>query len=195
MKMPFCLIAAVALTLPSTTNAGPAARDPGVNTRQREQHHRVAQGTRSGQLTAAERKDVAKEQQAIRKEEREFKSDGKLTIDERKELQKDLNQASKNIYEQKHDAEVRPSTTSPRDPFVNGRQAVQQGRIAEGVKSGELTRPEAARLYHQQQVIRREERVYKAEGKLTPAERKDLHQDLNKTSSDIYKQKHDAQSR
>lgn len=82
-----------------------------------------------------------------------------------------------------------------RDPGVNTRQAVQRGRIAEGVKSGELTRPEAARLRHEQRAIRREERAYKADGKLTPAERNDLNQDLNKASADIYKQKHDSQTR
>src|SRR5881397_2717112 len=136
--MTISLLAAVATaTLISTIQAGPGARDPGVNARQRAQHARVAQGVRSGELTPSETRDIAKEQRAIRQEEREFKSDGKLTVEERKELRQDLNQASKNIYEQKHDAEVRPHTT-PRDPLVNSRQAVQHGRIAEGVKSGEL---------------------------------------------------------
>ncbi len=36
-----------------------------------------------------------------------------------------------------------------RDPGVNARQRAQHARIAEGVKSGELTRPEAARLRHE----------------------------------------------
>jgi hypothetical protein len=188
------MAALMALAIDSTIQAEPGARDPGVNARQRAQHARVAQGVRSGELTPAETREIAKEQRSIRQEEREFKADGKLTVAERKELHQDLNQASRNIYEQKHDADVRVHTT-PRDPVVNSRQAVQRARIGEGAKSGELTRPEAARLRQEQRAIRREERAYKADGQLTPAERKDLNQDLNKASADIYKQKHDSQTR
>lgn len=85
----------------------PAVRDPGVNTRQHVQRDRVGQGVRSGELTKSETKELAAEQRAIRKEEREYKSDGKLTKDERKDLHQDLNAASKNIYEEKHDDEKR----------------------------------------------------------------------------------------
>jgi hypothetical protein len=38
-------------------------------------------------------------------------------------------------------------------------------------------------------------RAYRADGKLTPAERKDLHQDLNQTSKDIHQEKHDSETR
>ncbi len=85
----------------------PAVRDPGVNARQGFQRDRIGQGVRSGELTKDEAKQLAGEQRAIRKEERAYKSDGKLTKDERKDLHQDLNAASKDIYEQKHDAEKR----------------------------------------------------------------------------------------
>ena len=81
--------------------------DPGVNARQHRQHERIEQGVRSGQLTRQERKKLAAEQRAIRKEERAYKADGKLSKEERKDLQQDLNAASKHIYEEKHDAEHR----------------------------------------------------------------------------------------
>lgn len=50
-------------------------------------------------------------------------------------------------------------------------------------------------LREQPRAIRQEERSHKADGQLTPQERKDLHQDLNNLSKDIYKEKHDADSR
>jgi polyhydroxyalkanoate synthesis regulator phasin len=118
---------------------------------------------------------------------------GKLTAEERRKLQSDLNKTSRDIHTEKHDAEVR--TPAPRDPGVNARQVRQQERIGQGIKSGELTGKEAVRLEREERAVRVEERAYKADGKLTPAERKDLHQDLNKVSSDIYKQKHDGQTR
>ncbi len=85
----------------------PTVRDPGVNARQGFQRDRIGQGVRSGELTKDEAKQLAGEQRAIRKEERAYKSDGKLTKDERKDLHQDLNAASKDVYEQKHDAEKR----------------------------------------------------------------------------------------
>ena len=170
---------------------GAGIRDKGVNARQRNQQERIAEGVRSGELTKSEAKGLEKEERNIRQEERQFKSDGKLTLQERQKLHSDLNKTSKDIYSEKHDAEVR----TPRDPVVNARQRNQQERIAEGVKSGQLTGREAVRLEREERAVRVEERAYKADGKLTPAERKDLNQDLNKVSRDIYNQKHDAQTR
>lgn len=82
-------------------------RDPGANQRQANQHGRIEQGIRSGQLTKDEAKQLAAGQRAIRQEEREYKADGTLTKDERKDLHQDLNAASKEIYSEKHDAEQR----------------------------------------------------------------------------------------
>jgi hypothetical protein len=83
----------------------------------------------------------------------------------------------------------------PRDPGVNARQHHQQHRVNEGIRSGELTGREARGLRQERNEIRREERAYKADGVLTREERKDLHQDLNEHSQDIYQQKHDDQQR
>lgn len=88
-------------------HAKPAKRDPGVNHRQRHQQGRIHQGAHSGQLTKDERKTLAQEQKAIRQQERAYKSDGVLTRDERRDLHQDMNRASKNIYNEKHDAETR----------------------------------------------------------------------------------------
>ena len=80
-------------------------------------------------------------------------------------------------------------------PVADQRQQNQKERIREGVKSGELTRPEAAKLRAEQRAIKAEKRMAKADGVVTPAERAKLHHDQNKASADIYKQKHDAQKR
>ena len=82
-------------------------RAPGVNHRQVHQRQRIHHGAHSGQLTKEEVKTLAQEQKAIRAQERAYKADGTLTQDERKDLHQDLNQASKNIYNEKHDAETR----------------------------------------------------------------------------------------
>ena len=81
------------------------------------------------------------------------------------------------------------------DPLVNKRQHHQMGRIHEGVKSGALTKPEARRLAHEQANIRKMERHFKSDGILTFRERGKLQRSLNRASHDIYRQKHDEQTR
>jgi hypothetical protein len=187
------LVVGCALAVAASTAFGAGVRDRAVNARQHEQQRRIGEGVRSGELTKSEAKGLEKEERDIRVEERQFKSDGKLSAEERRKLQTDLNKTSHDIYNQKHDAEAR--TPAPRDPGVNARQVRQQERIGQGLKSGQLTGGEAVRLEREERAVRVEERAYKADGKLTPAERKDLHQDLNKVSGDIYKEKHDGQTR
>lgn len=82
-----------------------------------------------------------------------------------------------------------------RDPRVNARQHHQAHRIGQGVRSGELTRHEARGLAGEQRDIRQLERAYKSDGKLTGAERRDLHHEQNQASRDIHRQKHDTQER
>ena len=81
------------------------------------------------------------------------------------------------------------------DPGINARQENQKDRIQQGVQSGELTKREAKRLRTEERGIRAEERAFKSDGTLDKTERKVLNQDLNHTSRQIYRQKHDTQTR
>jgi len=182
----FAVVILAATSLPIYAQGG-----AGVNQRQHNQRDRIQQGVQSGELNAREAHRLNQEQRQIREEERAYRADGKLDAAERKDLRQDQNQASRHIYNEKHDAQQR----SPRDPAVNARQANQRDRIQQGVRSGELTRAEAKGLRQEQRTIRTEERAYKSDGVLTPAERKDLHQDLNQASKDIYNEKHDTEKR
>jgi Skp family chaperone for outer membrane proteins len=190
------VLAALACVM-TAGQAGAGTRDPGVNARQQNQRARIQQGVRSGELTRRETRHVAEEQRDIRQLERGYKSDGKLTGAERHDLQHEQNQASRDIYKQKHDAQDRPAATTPgvRDPGVNERQANQTARIQEGVKSGELTRPEAQELRGERRDINGLEQAYKSDGTLSQDERQTLHQELNQQSKEIYEEKHDDQTR
>lgn len=190
-------IAAVALVAALPTFALAGTRDAGVNHRQANQQARIHQGAQSGQLTRGEAHRLEAEQRQIRREEHAFKSDGQLTGWERRDLQRDQNAASRDIYRQRHDGQVRPYAGNPavRDPGVNRIQHDQQARIAQGVRSGELTRDEAQALRGTERSIRAEERAYKSDGKLTVDERADLRQDLGAASRSIYLEKHDAERR
>lgn len=80
-------------------------------------------------------------------------------------------------------------------PLVRERQENQQERIGQGVKSGELTAKEAARLERQQRRIQHEKREAKADGTVTKAERAELRARQNAASRNIARQKHDGQVR
>lgn len=79
-------------------------------------------------------------------------------------------------------------------PIVTERQENQKQRIASGVENGSLNKREARRLRAQERGLQREKQVAKADGVVTPGERKELREDSKKISKRIYRQKHDAQS-
>lgn len=79
-------------------------------------------------------------------------------------------------------------------PRVDQRQANQDARIQKGVKSGELTRNEAARLEKGQDRIEKIEDKAKSDGKVTPRERARLDKAQDKQSVRIKKEKHDHQA-
>jgi hypothetical protein len=91
-------------------------------------------------------------------------------------------------------APVPPSTQKEQN--VQHRAHAQQTRIANGVKTGELTSGEAANLENKEQKLNKEATAMKAadNGKLTAADRAKLEQQQNKLSKQIYQQKHDAQT-
>jgi hypothetical protein len=80
-------------------------------------------------------------------------------------------------------------------PRLDTREHHQRERIAQGLHSGELTRPEARRLIGGEVGLHRAERYAKADGVVTRAERCRLEQRADRMSARIYRQKHDRQSR
>ncbi|MGO8793647.1 MAG: hypothetical protein ACLQLC_02395 [Candidatus Sulfotelmatobacter sp.] len=80
----------------------------------------------------------------------------------------------------------------PRVNQVNGREQNQQDRIANGEKNGTLTPGQASHLENREQHIDNQEKADMAahNGHLTKAEQKQLNKEQNKTSKQIYKDKH-----
>lgn len=74
------------------------------------------------------------------------------------------------------------------------RKENQQDRIAQGVKSGQLTAHETAHLENKEAAIDKETRTDRAAdgGKLTPAEKQQVNRQQNRVSHQIYTDKHNA---
>ena len=106
----FALIASLALapaaifaqTPATTTTTKPAT----INQRKENQQDRVAQGVKSGQLTAGETTHLEKQEAGINKEESGMRTqdNGHLTKQDRKTLRHQQNQESRRIYRDKHNA-------------------------------------------------------------------------------------------
>jgi hypothetical protein len=93
-----------------------------------------------------------------------------------------------------------PNTTATpgkNDYDINQRKIDQQDRIANGVKSGQLTAGETARLEHQEAGINKEERGMRAQdnGHLTKQDRSTIHSQQNQESRRIYRDKHNSKVR
>jgi len=85
------------------------------------------------------------------------------------------------------------STTPPADrPTINQRLENQHDRIVNGTKDDQLTRRERTTLRADDAAIRAQERVYRHanDGHLTNAERRQLTHELNRTSRQIYRDRH-----
>jgi hypothetical protein len=80
-------------------------------------------------------------------------------------------------------------------PRLDQREHNQRARIHQGVKSGELTRPEARRLRVGEARLHLNEARAKSDGEVTAAERARLQREASRESRRIYRQKHDAQDR
>ena len=78
-------------------------------------------------------------------------------------------------------------------PGIDKRQEMQQKRIDQGVKSGELNQKEAARLERRQERIQNMEDKARADGTVTRKERGRIHHAQDQESKRIYRQKHDRQ--
>ncbi len=83
-----------------------------------------------------------------------------------------------------------PVFAQTNDPGIQKRMGNQEGRIEQGVKSGQLTPREAGRLEAEQARIQQNEQRMKADGNLSARERAKLTREQNKASRDIYRLKH-----
>jgi hypothetical protein len=84
--------------------------------------------------------------------------------------------------------------TAPPPGTAGQRKVDQQARIAQGVKSGQLTAHETSNLEHREASVNHEERNMRAAngGKLTAADRTALNNRQNHISNSIYNDKHNA---
>ena len=167
-------------------------KQPTIAGRKENQQDRIANGVKSGQLTAGETSNLESKEAAINGETRADRAanGGKLTPAEKQQINQQQNQVSKQIYQDKHNA----NTAHYGNNAVGQRRENQQDRIAQGIKSGQLTAGETAKLENQQKGINQQVKADRAAngGKLTQSEKKQINKEQNAASKNIYNKKHNA---
>ncbi len=175
-----------------SSSTGSSTTQPAVQHRKKNQQDRIANGIQSGQLTAGETKKLETKEANVNKEVAGMRAsnNGKLTSADRTKLQNQQNRLSKQIYTDKHNAATQHSGNG----LVGQRKENQQDRIANGVRSGQLTAGETAKLENKQQGVNRTVAGMRQAngGKLTAADKTAVNQQQNKASKQIYAKKHNA---
>ncbi len=180
---------------PAAQSSTPAAKpDPTIAQRKENQQDRIANGVKSGQLTAGETANLENKEAAINGETKADRAadGGKLTGAEKQQINQQQNGLSKQIYQDKHNA----NTAHYGNNEVGQRRENQQDRIAQGVKSGQLTAGETAKLENQQRGINQQVKADRSAngGKLTNGERRQVNREQNRASRNIYNKKHNGRT-
>ena len=190
-----CVPAAMAqsATTTTTTTATPKYT---INQRKNNQQQRIGNGVENGSLTAGETHSLEKQETHLNGEEHTMRADdnGHLTAADRARLNRQQNHLSSEVYRDKHNA-----AHQNLDPHseVGQRQRLQQERIGQGIKSGQLTARESSHVEGREAGVNREVARERAGngGRLTPGERAQVNRQQNRNSRAIYNKKHNGRVR
>ncbi len=183
----------IATTLVTALLAFGAHAQNAVTDTQRDanQQNRIEQGLKSGELTTREAASLEhKEQRIDRTEARDMKN-GPLSAAEKAQIQREQNRASAAINKDDHNGKIgNPnSASSQRMQADVQRNANQEKRINQGLKSGELTRKEAGSLERGQAHVDRSEARAGADGHVGAGEQARIQGKENRQSKRIYNKK------
>jgi hypothetical protein len=187
MRLVIGSVMATLLALSVCAQTPPAGE---VKKRKENQQDRIANGVSSGQLTAKETANLEnKEKKLNQKTAAERKANGgNLTNNEKKQINQRQNKLSKQIYDDKHNADQAKFGNNE----IGARRQNQQQRVAQGIKSGQMTAGEAARVEKNETKINQQVAAERKAngGNLTNNQKKQANKQLNKESKQIYNEKH-----
>jgi len=109
--LPVAVVVAGTVALAQAPSATPDPKPKSeVGKRAENQQDRIAQGVKSGQLTAGETARLETKESALNQEERDMRKldNGKLTAQDRRTINRQQNRLSRNIYRDKHNNRRQP---------------------------------------------------------------------------------------
>ena len=177
----------------------PALAQTSGSTVQRDvnQQERIEQGLQSGELTTHETGQLERQEATVEKMQSNALKDGNLSDAEKARLRRAQNKVSSDIYRDKHNASAgNPNSASSQRMQADVQRNVnQQARIAQGVRSGELTNHETASLERGQSHVSRAEARAGANSHVGPIEQGNIQARENHQSKRIFAKKHNEREK
>jgi hypothetical protein len=199
-KLSIVLAGASALTL--MAGAASAQTWMSINDREARLESRIEAGMQRGDLTRFEARQLRSELNALEALEARYSANG-LSAWERADLDRRFDILSQRVRMERADAQARPGAgwfggpgwTDNRGQWVSLEQRKLQldRRIDQGLRSGQLTRSEAARLRIEFDRIATLEARYRRDGRLSMAERADLDRRFDQLAAAIRFERRDNQ--
>ncbi|SFU39196.1 hypothetical protein SAMN05216350_101708 [Polaromonas sp. YR568] len=182
----FAAAPAMAQPGPYTVYAPPRVQTPGIDNAQQAVSDRIQQGLQSGRITPSEARALYRRDTEIQNREAAYKSDGRVTPQERQQLRNDMANLSAEVER----AIANNRTVPVAQPggglgAIDSQQFAISQRIDEGVRSHRLSLQEAGRLQAREQAIERREAAYRADGVVTPQERRQLRAELTALRDEV----------
>ncbi|MCY1019585.1 hypothetical protein [Pyxidicoccus sp. MSG2] len=159
-------------------------------TRQGNQANRIQKGIADGSLTSEEASSLKAKQSQIAEAKDRAMADGKIDKKERKELRKMQREASRDIFEQRHNGAEGPVAPEQRGSNIEGHQTGQRNRIQKGIGDGSLSAGEAGSLMEQQTRVAEAKGKAMADGTMDETEYNQLRQLQREASMAIFNARH-----
>lgn len=174
--------------------SGAVLAQQGTVQRDVNQQNRIEQGLQSGQLTTKEASKLESEQSRIQREQSRDLKNGNLSPAEKARLTREQNQASRDINRlESNKATGNPNSASSKRMQADvQRNANQQARIEQGLKSGSMTNREAGRAERGQARVDHAEARAGANGHVGAGEQRRVQAAENRQSARIAREKHNA---
>lgn len=190
MKKTFVAASLVATTLFAGLAAAPAMAQPGgsytpgIDNAQNAVSARIQQGLQSGRITPSEARVLYQRDREIHNREAAYRSDGRVSPQERQQLRNDLARLSDDVER----AIANRQTAGNRGGGMGGidsREFQIRQRIDEGLRTHRLSLREAGALQARSDAIERREAAYRADGVVTPQERRALRDELSALRNEV----------
>ncbi|WP_224244384.1 hypothetical protein [Hyalangium gracile] len=151
---------------------------------------RIQKGIADGTLTPEEAKGLQEKQASIAEAKSRAMADGKIDEGEFKELRKMQKEASRDIFEQRHnETEVAPAE-GERTSRIEGHQNNLRTRLQAGLNDGSVAGSEASSLMDQQTKIAEALGRAMADGKMDETEYNQLRELQREASRNIFSARH-----
>lgn len=150
---------------------------PRIDQSQQYIRERIEHGIATGRLSPREARDLYRRERDIRLMEIAMKRDGVVHPEERRQLRHEIDDLRALVDRTLPGRHAMTYDANDAPGIARGKEHVRE-RIAEGLRSGHITRREAQRLYEREHHLAQQEAAARSDGMLSAQERRQLRSEI-----------------